>query len=298
MAIEDIKSWQIGDVTVTRIVETPSIVSPQSLMYPKEAGDLIAPHRAWLHPGFMSPDGQMMIAWQCFVVETPTRRIMVDTCIGNDRVRFFDIFNHMQNAFLEDLAVAGYPPESIDTVMCTHLHYDHVGWNTRLVDGAWVPTFPNARYLFGRVEWQEIQELAAAGDWHADHVPDAVQPIVDAGLADFVETDHRLCNEVRFEPSPGHTAGHASVRISSQGHEAVITGDLMHHPVQCAIWHKHSAFDHHKDEACATRKSFLQRYEGGKALVLGTHFPDPTAGYVVRHEDTWRFDTEAPHEAE
>lgn len=294
MAIEDIKRWQVGDVRVTRIVETPTFASPQAMMYPDETDNLVTPHLSWLAPHFVAPDGQMLIAWQCFVVETPGMTIMVDTCIGNDRQRHFDVFSNMQNGFLEDLAAAGYPPERIDAVMCTHLHYDHVGWNTRLVDGKWVPTFPNARYLFGRVEWEEMRALAASGDWHAGHLPDALQPVVDLGLADFVETDHRLCEEVWFEPTPGHTAGHASVHIASRGAEAVITGDLMHHPIQCALWHKHSAFDHHKQQACETRQAFLARYQDSRTLVVGSHFSDPTAGYVVSDREHWRFETELP----
>ncbi|NKJ49044.1 hypothetical protein CIC12_20350 [Burkholderia sp. SG-MS1] len=294
MTVKSFKRWKIGAVTITRIVETPSIASPQSLMYPGEIESVVQPHVEWLAPHFLTPDGEMLIAWQCFVVETPSRRIMVDTCIGNDRKRHFDIFNDMHNAFIEDLIAAGYPPETIDTVMCTHLHYDHVGWNTHLAGGKWIPTFPNARYLFGRDEWESIQTLAAEGDWHAEHLPDSLQPIVDAGLADFVETNHRLCDEVWFEPTSGHTPGHASVHIFSEGEEAVITGDLMHHPVQCAIPHKHSAFDHDKDQACRTRVSFLSKYEGGRALIVGSHFPGPTAGYVVRAEKNWRFDIDRP----
>lgn len=296
MNAKEFKRWKVGDVTITRIIETPSFASPQSLMYPGEAESVVEPHAEWLAPHFLTPEGEMLIAWQCFVVETPRRRIMVDTCIGNDRIRHFEVFNQMHNAFLEDLAAAGYPRETIDTVMCTHLHYDHVGWNTHLVDGKWVPTFPNARYLFGRKEWESIQELAAKGDWHAEHLPDSLQPIVDAGLTDFVESNHRLCEEVWFEPTPGHTPGHASVRISSKDEDAVITGDLMHHPVQCAIPHKHSAFDHDKDVACQTRVSFLSRYEDGAALIIGSHFPGPTAGFVVRAEENWRFEVDFPKE--
>jgi glyoxylase-like metal-dependent hydrolase (beta-lactamase superfamily II) len=284
--------WQVGDVTVTRIVETAPITSPVSMMFPDDDRSLLAPHD-WLKPHFLSPEGEMLVAWQCFVVETPERRIMVDTCIGNDRKRFFDIFSNLSTPFLSDLQEAGYPPQSIDTVLCTHLHYDHVGWNTHRVDGRWVPTFPNARYLFGRVEWEHIHHLAAAGDWHADHLPDALQPVMDAGLADLIETEHTVCREVRLFPTVGHTPGHVSVHIESRGEVAVITGDIMHHPVQMAVPDKACSFDHDKAQACCTRRSFLAQYQDRGALVIGSHFPDPTAGHVRSRDDAWWFDTTA-----
>jgi glyoxylase-like metal-dependent hydrolase (beta-lactamase superfamily II) len=286
------RRWQVGDVTVTRIVETAPIHSPVSMMFPDDTPALLDPYD-WLRPMFLSDEGGMLVAWQCFVVETPERRIMVDTCIGNDRQRFFDIFNDMRNPFLEDLREAGYPPESIDTVLCTHLHYDHVGWNTHRVAGRWVPTFPNARYLFGRVEWEHINHLAAAGDWHADHLPDALQPVMDAGLADLVETEHTVCREVRLFPTIGHTPGHVSVHIESRGEVAVITGDILHHPVQMALPDKPCNFDHDKAQACCTRRHFLSQYQDHGALVIGSHFPEPTAGHVRSRDGAWWFDTSA-----
>ncbi|MGY3306203.1 glyoxylase-like metal-dependent hydrolase (beta-lactamase superfamily II)/ketosteroid isomerase-like protein [Pseudomonas sp. PvR086] len=291
MTAQNFRRWQVGDIQITRIVETAPVVSPVSLMFPEDDESLIAPHLDWLKPHFLDADGQMLVAWQCFVVETPDRRIMVDTCIGNDRKRYFDIFNDMHNPFLEDLRSAGYPPESIDTVLCTHLHYDHVGWNTRLVDGKWIPTFPNARYLFGQVEWEYMLGLAESGDWHhAGHVPDCLLPIMEAGLADLIDTDFEVCPQIRLLPTPGHTPGHVSVHIESQGQVAVITGDIMHHPVQMAIPDKQCAFDHDKAQACCTRRTFLTRYQDSDALVIGSHFPEPTAGHVFSDQSAWRFE--------
>lgn len=291
MSAPDFRRWKVGDVLVTRIVETAPVVSPVTLMFPDEDDSLLKPHLDWLNPHFLNADGQMLVAWQCFVVETPDRRILVDTCIGNDRKRYFDIFNDMHNPFLEDLRRAGYPPESIDTVLCTHLHYDHVGWNTHLVDGKWIPTFPNARYLFGKVEWDYMIGLADSGDWqHAGHVPDSLLPIMEAGLADLIETDHQVCEQIRLFATPGHTPGHVSVHIESHSEVAVITGDIMHHPLQMAIPDKQCVFDHDQVEACCTRRSFLGRYQDSAALVIGSHFPEPTAGHVRSDETVWRFE--------
>lgn len=276
---------------ITRIVETAPVNAPVTLTFPDDDNSLITPHREWLKPHFLSPEGEMLVAWQCFVVETPECRIIVDTCIGNDRNRYFDIFNDMHNPFLEDLCRAGYPAESIDTILCTHLHYDHVGWNTHLVDGRWAPTFPNARYLFGRVEWDYMIGLAESGDWqHAGHVPDSLQPIMDAGLAELIDTEFSVCKEIQLLPTPGHTPGHVSVHIESQGQVAVITGDIMHHPLQMAIPDKHCAFDHDQPQACCTRRAFLSRYQDSDALVIGSHFPEPTAGRVHSHEQAWTFE--------
>jgi glyoxylase-like metal-dependent hydrolase (beta-lactamase superfamily II) len=224
---------------------------------------------------------------------------MVDTCLGNDKARMYDVFTNLQTSFLKDLEVAGTPAESIDTVLCTHLHQDHVGWNTKLVEGRWVPTFPNARYLFGRSEWAHWAPQIAARDAHPDvaavhlqHLSDSVEPLMQAGLVDFVESAHRITAEVSLEPTPGHTPGHVSIHIISHGQEAVITGDVMHHPIQCAEpdLPTHFCFDH--EQSRQTRRAFLERYADRNVLVIGSHFADPTAGRVVREGATWRFSAE------
>ena len=293
MAAKDIKRWSVGRVTVTRIVERSPLDMPVTALFPEETEELVGPFK-WLRPHFVSPEGRLLIAFQCFVVEAPGKRMVVDTCIGNDRVRRHAVFNDMRTAFLEDMLCAGHPPENIDTVICTHLHFDHVGWNTRLKNGRWVPTFPNARYLFARLEWENIQRLTLAGDARAQHFPDSLEPIALAGLAELIEPGvHRVCDEVSLEPSPGHTPGHVCVCISSEGTEAIITGDIMHSPLQCAMPDKESALDEDKPMACCTRRGFLRRYCDRGTLILGTHFPEPTAGYIRPDGGNWRFEPDA-----
>jgi glyoxylase-like metal-dependent hydrolase (beta-lactamase superfamily II) len=227
------------------------------------------------------------------VVETPDRRIIVDTCLGNDKEnRRIPTWNNLQGPFLADLAAAGFPRESIDTVLCTHLHVDHVGWNTMLVDGpngtrTWRPTFPRARYLMGRVEFAHWQGQHDRDDMAAVFA-DSVAPIHAAGLADLVETDHRICDEVSLVPTLGHTPGHASVHIQSEGEEALITGDFMHHPCQIARPHWSSLADSNPDEARRTRERMLGDLADRPVLIIGTHFAGVTAGHIVRDGATYR----------
>ena len=276
--------WKIGDVTVTRVVELET-AGMGSFVLPDAVPENVLPID-WLQPHFVDGEGQLVMSIHALVVETDGARIVVDTCLGNDKPRAIPDWNLRQGPFLRDLEAAGFPRESIDRVVCTHLHVDHVGWNTMLEDGHWVPTFPNARYLIGRKEWEYWKQ--APEDAFGDVMGDSVRPIFDAGLADLVEPDHKLSSEVWLEPSFGHTPGHVSVRISSAGEDAVITGDLMHHPCQMARPNWGSAFDVDGDAARETRLAFLERYADGPALVIGTHFATPTAGKVVRDGDAYR----------
>ena len=293
-------SWQIGGAKITRIVELSAVRTPE-FGYRNLSTEEIK-QETWLQPHFATAEGELKSCIQAFVVETQGRRIIVDTCVGNDKPRANAGWNQLQGSFLKDLANAGYPAETIDIVLCTHLHIDHVGWNTVLSNGEWVPTFPNARYLFGRTEWEHWRQ-EVVGDMAGDIEPDiaegvmdliavnqdSVQPIIDAGLHELVDVDYEVSDEVRLEPTPGHTPGHVSVVITSAGKRAVITGDMMHHPIQIGLPHVASKFDHDVDRARNTRQDFLQRYGDDEVMVFGTHFASPTAGWVVSHGDGWRF---------
>lgn len=222
--------WQIGAVTVTKVVEPrPPAARVSSL--PQATPEAVL-GMEWMKPHFMSDEGRLKMSIHALVIEAGGRRIVVDTCLGNDKQgRHVPTWNNLQGSFLQDLAAAGFPRESIDIVMCTHLHVDHVGWNTMLVDGRWVPTFPNARYLMARTEF-EYWRQERDNDEQVAVFSDSVRPVFEAGLVDLVETDHRVCDEVRLVPTVGHTPGHVSVAISSQGQEALITGDFCHHPAR------------------------------------------------------------------
>ena len=288
MALEHVRRWMVGEVEVSRIVEVYGFADNLSMLFEGGSPELLRKYD-WLFPHFATPEGQMVISFQAFVVKVGERRIMVDTCLGNDRQRHFAVFNDMQTSFLDDIASVGCPADSIDTVLCTHLHFDHTGWNTRRVDGKWVPTFPNARYLMASSEFADLRHAQEDGGHYTGHIADSIQPVLDAGLVDFIDVPHQVLPEIRLFPTPGHTAGHCSVHISSCGEDAVITGDLMHHPIQCAEPDRPGNFDGDKPLAAQTRRAFLERYGDGRSLVIGSHFAEPTAGHVVPDGPAWRF---------
>ncbi len=279
-------AWSVGDAQLTRIAEL-EVHWPFGILLPG-AEDVIDDYD-WLRPDFVTDDGRMRLSMHSVVIESAGLRIIVDTCVGNDKSRpGAPPFEQLSTPFLGDLEAAGFAPETIDFVVCTHLHVDHVGWNTRLVDGQWVPTFPNARYLFVQAEYDY---------WRAepqDYGPvfeDSVQPIMDAGLADLVGPDHRINDEVWFESTPGHTPGHVSVIIESAGERAVITGDMIHHPLQFARPDMASSADYAADGAStATRLEAFPRWCDGR-LVIGTHFAGRTAGHIETTDqpDSWVF---------
>lgn len=288
--------WTIGDVEVIRVEELQPVVPFDGLLR-GVTQERLAAHRPWLLPHFVDPSGDALMSIHAFVVRSEGQTIVVDTCIGDHKIRSIPGMSDLSTGFLSRLKAAGCPPASVDTVLCTHLHFDHVGWNTRWDDGRWVPTFPRARYLFGRLEWEHWSAQEAAGAEQVldrDQVlADSVRPVLDAGLADLVETDHRLTGEVWLEPTPGHTPGHVSVRIASGGAEAVVTGDAFHHPVQVAEPGWGASADTDAARAAATRREFVARHGRAGTLVLGTHFAPPTAGRIRPLQGGWWFDAAA-----
>ena len=275
--------WQIGDVRITKVVELTShsiggFILPQAT--PDEIGAI-----AWLGP-FVAEDGRLTMSFHSLIVESCGQTIVVDTCIGNDKVRGYPRWNQMQSGFLTDFAAAGFDVARVGTVLCTHMHVDHVGWNTRLLNGRWQPTFGAARHLYAEAEWAHWRE--AGDDDTGPVIEDSVQPIFDAGLADLVPGDYAVNDEVRLVPTPGHTPGHVSVYITSRGEEAIITGDMIHHPCQIARPDWSTSADVDQDCARATRQRFLADYADRPVLVIGTHFAGPTAGRLVRDGESYR----------
>ncbi|MFW2404362.1 MAG: MBL fold metallo-hydrolase [Gammaproteobacteria bacterium] len=280
--------WQIGAVSITRIIETEDKSMTAAIMLPDARPENVLPIR-WLQPYFIDADGNLISSIFSLLVESGGKKIVIDTCLGNDKPRAVPDWHERQGAFLDDIAAADFPRESVDFVACTHLHPDHVGWNTMLHDGEWQPTFPNARYLFSRKDWEWLDKapVTPLGDFCGD----SVRPIFAAGLADVVEPGHAITDEVSLVSTPGHSPGHVAVRISSNDEHAIVTGDLLHHPCQVARPRWCSPFDFDSDQALKTRERFLAEFSDAPVLVIGTHFATPTAGRIVADGDTYKFET-------
>jgi glyoxylase-like metal-dependent hydrolase (beta-lactamase superfamily II) len=274
---------ELGEVTITPVVEIDRSSFPTPSMLPDSTPEAVAAHHAWLKPHFFDEGtGDLGSRIQTFVVRTPDETVLIDTCVGNDKRREGSALWHMRaGRYLEDLAAAGVAPDAVDVVICTHLHVDHVGWNTRLVDGRWVPTFPRARYVVAGEEWEfwrhEKDECIA----------DSVVPVVERGQAALVQSGEAIGRWLSLEPSPGHTPGHVSVRLRTSAGEAVFSGDLMHRVVQVAEPQWSSRFCHDPVRAAATRRDFVDRHADSGVLILAAHFPRP--GYIVRAEGGTRF---------
>jgi glyoxylase-like metal-dependent hydrolase (beta-lactamase superfamily II) len=282
-------TWQIGAVTITRIleVEVPVPYQPGSAFLAQATPDALRT-MPWLYPHFVTEEGHLKLSIHALLVQAPGVNLLVDTCVGNDKPRALLGGQALQTEFLQSLEAAGCPRESIDQVVCTHLHVDHVGWNTMLQNGEWVPTFPNAQYLIGR---REFEYWSREGDADQQAIlGDSVQPIFDHGLATLVEMNHRISAEVSLTPTPGHTPGHVSVLIESLGQRAMITGDMLHHPCQFAHPDWSPSFDSDPIAGAHMRRAVMEGVAGAPVLVIGTHFAAPTAGHVHRDGEAFRFE--------
>ncbi|MFF7858182.1 MBL fold metallo-hydrolase [Streptomyces sp. NPDC007904] len=284
-----VPSWTVGDVTVHRIDEVllPPATGPWLL--PGATPGLVTA-QDWLHPHFADDRGVLHIDSHSFAFTLGGLRVLVDTGIGNGKERANPAWHDLDTGFLEDLTAAGYSPDSVDLVILTHLHADHVGWNTRDVNGEWVPTFPNARYLTSRTE-REFWAGYDMDEARAQMFRDSVIPVERAGLLDLVDVPAEgveAAPGLRLLPTPGHTPGHVAVELTSRGRTALITGDCIHHPVQLAHPAIGACVDIDPQQAETSRRTLLGSLADTDTLVLGTHFAPPTAGRVVTHQDAYR----------
>ena len=276
-------SFAVGDFTIHRIIEQETTFLPALDMLPGLTPDVLDENRPWMQQAHaIDQQDTLILAFQSYVVKTPHHTILIDSCIGNDKPRPTRPKWHMKtdDTYLRALSAAGLGVGDIDFVMCTHLHVDHVGWNTRLENGRWVPTFPNARYIFGKGEFDY---------WTAQHakaeVPpfaDSVLPVVEAKKAEIVTNDYQIGDHVRLLPTPGHTPGHVAFAFGRGKDEAVFSGDLMHSPLQTRYPELSAKFDVDQAQAATTRRNFLERYCDTDTLCCTAHFPSPSTGKIRR----------------
>ncbi|MCP4620221.1 MAG: MBL fold metallo-hydrolase [Bradyrhizobium sp.] len=292
------RQLEIGDMRIDRLAEIEALAFEKTWLFSNVTDAVIAENRCWLDHRYIEPGtGRFILSHHSYLIRTPRWTALVDTCCGNHKPRpRVPAWDQLNTPYLDNLRALGVAPEQVDYVMCTHLHVDHVGWNTQLIDGRWVPTFPRARYLMGHAEYAHWEEMHRAGPKHpVNHgsFEDSILPVVAAGQADFVATDHLLFDDrracVRFAPAPGHTIGNMQIHLNGGADHAVMSGDIIHHPIQCAAPWLSNAADFDPPAAVATRLALLCELADTPSVLLTGHFPAPTAGRVVSHGDTFRF---------
>ena len=280
------QSWQVGAATVTRIEEQlgPGSFPPHQYFTGFDR-EVLERNLDWLVPNHYLPQQDAIVtSVHSWLIRTGRHTILVDCCSGNHKDRhWWPRFHMLDMPFLQRLAEAGVAPEQVDYVMCTHLHADHIGWNTRLQDGRWVPTFPNARYLFSRTEcehWDPRLHPEGAEDPHRRIAwQDSVLPVLEAGLAELVTGPHAIGDDLLIEDAPGHTPGHILLKLQHAQGGGVFCGDVIHHPLQVCAPHWNSQFCAAPEMARATRRRVLEHCADSGALLLPTHFGAP---HVVR----------------
>ena len=282
---------KLGDITIEQIVEQDDPIFGVFEFFPDLAPELLEENRDWLEPVFLDPESQCInLCVQSYIVRTPHHTILIDSCVGNHKPRGNRPMWHMMNSprYEENFKAAGLTFEDIDFVMCTHLHTDHVGWNTRLEDGRWVPTFPNARYIFADRELSFWTEKAKTAPESCPWMADSVFPIIDARKAEIVKSDHWLNDHVQLIPSPGHTIDHYCVQVGAAGNDALITGDMVHSQLQARYPELGMFSDYDSVLAGQTRRDLFGRFCDTSTLMCTAHFPSPSTGRVTRWDDGFK----------
>jgi glyoxylase-like metal-dependent hydrolase (beta-lactamase superfamily II) len=280
---------QIGDVTVEAIVERDGPWRPINNMFPTADLALAKKHLAEMEPFLYDPaSDKLVLPYQTFVVRTPRHTVLIDTCTGEDK-GYVPPWNFDTRPWLDGFHGLGLKPADIDYVFCTHLHIDHTGWNTKLIEGRWVPTFPRAKYIFHKREYEhwELQDKAGNdknGVWRMNCLP-----ILEARQALLIDESYSLDDTFYLSLSPGHTPYHCCVHIRSKGQEAIVLGDMVHHALQCREPDWSTGFCTDPKQAAATRWKFFGEYAGSGTLMLPIHFPNPTAGRIAADGKTFRY---------
>lgn len=283
----------IGDFEVHRISEFEGPFIAPKVFFPEYDPEVLRANPDMAGPRLIDPaTGKLVFSFHSFVVKTGRHNILIDSCIGNNKERpTRPQFHQLQSPFLADLASVGISPEQIDFVMCTHLHWDHVGWNTRLDNGRWVPTFPNARYIMARREFEHWQALQQRGEEspHRYAFEDSVLPVVRTGQSVLVDDNYSLEDGFFFESAPGHTPGNVVIHARSRDDRAVFLGDVLHHQFQLMqpAWSTLACTDPALSRTTRTR--LVEEYAERGTRLLPGHFPSPTAGRIVRRGSAFRY---------
>lgn len=285
-------SHQFGETSVVRVTEQCGISFAPDQLFAHWDPALLEQHRDLMIPTcFDEAEARFINSVHTWVVRTPKHVILIDSCGGNHKNRpGMDQFHQQNLPFLERLAEAGVTPEEVDFVCCTHLHVDHCGWNTKLLDGRWVPTFPNARYIFSKAEHDHWAGPGRTGVF-AEIYEDSVLPVVASGQADIIDGDGPMDNGLILHSTPGHSPGHIALEFVDQGRRGIFSGDIMHQPLQVYRPEWNTTFCQDQDQARASRRWLLEYAAEQQATVFTAHFAGSSAGLVDRQGDAfdWRF---------
>jgi glyoxylase-like metal-dependent hydrolase (beta-lactamase superfamily II) len=287
-------TFKFGDITIHRVVEQEGPFFNPLEFFPTLKPEVLEENRRWMtEGGYLDlQNGQLVLCIQSYLVQTPHHTILIDSCVGNHKPRPTRPFWNMMNTdrFEKSLAGTGVSVDQIDFVMCTHLHVDHVGWNTKLENGRWVPTFPKAKYVFADRElayWTETEKNdPSAAPW----ITDSVLPIIAAKRDEVVNSNHQLSDIVRLLPTPGHTIDHYSVQVGRPGQDAVITGDMVHSPLQARYPELGMRVDYSSPQAGESRRTMFSRFCDTSTLICTAHFPSPSSGHLKRWGDGFKFE--------
>jgi len=286
---------KLGALQILKVLEMEQ-AAPMTFGFPDATAEDLAKLQTWYTDAFVTPDpktAQMNLSVHSFVVTCRGRNILIDACNGNHKQRSIPSMNMLETPYLERLAEAGFKPEDIHLVLCTHLHGDHVGWNTRLRDGRWVPTFPNARYVFTRPD-VEYFGTHSEEPFHGEAYADSVLPVIEAGQAHIVDTTHSVYAEldegIWLTPAPGHSPGSCLIHARSSGTHGIFSGDLFHHPIE--LVRPTMAFFADFDAALTgqTRRQVFEEYADTDVRFFPAHFSDPTAGRIRTDKDAFRYE--------
>jgi len=285
-------TFTVGDLTIHRVIESEAPLFDPLTFFPTLTRELLEENRPWLEPAYIDPaSGQLMLCIQSYIVRTKHHNILIDSCVGNHKERTnYPFWNRMESDRYErNLAATGLTVNDIDYCMCTHMHVDHVGWNTRLENGRWVPTFPKAKYVFADRELAFWTEKERTDPGKQPWIADSVLPIVASGRQEVVTSHHELSDVVKLIPTPGHTIDHYSVHVGKLGADAVIGGDMIHSPIQARYPELCMRADYDRQQGGETRRALFGRLCDTSTLLCTGHFPSPSKGRLTRWGEGFRF---------
>ena len=289
---------KLSGATIEKVEEICGPSFKPARMFPNFSQEAFDAQKVWMLPDHVEAGSDRLVgSVHTWIVKTPKHTILIDTCLGNHKQRTNPGWRNLDTPFLGRLKACGCPPESVDFVMCTHLHVDHVGWNTRLENGRWVPTFANARYLFGKTEyahWERERGEQGEGKVNDGSFDDSVLPVVEAGKAVMIESDHQPDPLITIKDYPGHTPGSIAINLKDGGRQACFSGDIMHHPIQ--VYHPDWSSQFCWDQAMSakSRRQLLEDCVETNALLCPAHFPGANAGYIKRRGDAFSIEWDKP----